>query len=398
MKPLKPLFDSFWRAVAYCFRPDVLIFLLVPWVVVTALTLGWCYFYWHSALKVTESWLGSLENVHLILHWLGNSGLQLRKTLPALMVIVMMIPVVMVATLLIMGHMATSLLVDLVRIRRFVKLEAKRNIPPLRHIGWSLWHSFQLLLALALAVPVSILIPPASFLILPVLGGWFTTRIAGFSVLVHHATKAELQSIMSEHDVAFATIGVVAGYLGLVPTLMGILMAWLFADFMVWVPVAIACYVVIVGFSVLWFAHYSLGFLQKMRNEQKAKQDAELEKKAKEKVALDALNAAEAARKTALDNAKAELSKPAPPKPKMPWWQKFLGIKPKPPKPDPKKIEADEIAKKAKAKVAVDAFNAAEAAHKAALQEAMASIPKSAPPLTWWQKFGAKFPKLGRKK
>lgn len=354
MKPLKPLFDSFWRAVAYCFRPDVLIFLLVPWVVVTALTLGWCYFYWFGALKVVQLWLGSSENINLILHWLANSGIHLHGMLPSFVLILIMIPVVMIATLLFMGHMATPLLVDLVRIRRFIKLEAKRNTSKLQHAGSSFWHSFQLLLGLVLAVPVSILIPPAGFLILPVLGGWFTTRIVGISVLVHHATKAERQTIMAEHDIPFTSIGVVAGYLGLVPTLMGVSMAWLFADFMVWVPAAIACYVLIVGFSTLWYAHYSLGFLQKMRNEQKAKQDAELEKKAKEKIAADAAKAAEAAKKAAdeakkiaderaLIVAKVEVSKPPPPK--LKWWpqkvakfkEQITNLKKKFPKKEQKK-------------------------------------------------------------
>ncbi len=330
MKPLKPLFDSFWRAVAYCFRPDVLIFLLVPWVVVTALTLGWCYFYWQAALQKMQLWLGSSDNISLILHWLANSGIRLRGTLPSLVLILMMIPIVMMGTLLLMGHMASQLLVDLVRMRRFVKLEAKRNTTLLQHAGWSSWHAFQLFLALALAAPVSILIPPAGFLILPVLGGWFTTRIVGFSVLVHHANKSERQVIMAEHDVALTSIGVVAGYLGLVPTLMGVSMAWMFADFLIWVPIAIACHVLIVGFSMLWVAHYSLPILQKMRNDQKAKQDAELEKKAKEKVAADAAKAAEAAKKAsdeakaaaekrAIADAKVELSKPPPPK--LNWWQ-----------------------------------------------------------------------------
>ena len=94
MKPLKPLFDSFWRAVAYCLRPDVLIFLLVPWVVVTAITLGWCYFYWAKALIVMQSWLGASESVNFILHWLNNSGLNLQKTLPSLVLIFIMIPLV----------------------------------------------------------------------------------------------------------------------------------------------------------------------------------------------------------------------------------------------------------------------------------------------------------------
>lgn len=395
MKPLKPLFDSFWRAVAYCFRPDVLIFLLVPWVVVTAITLGWCYFYWAKALIVMQSWLGASESVNFILHWLNNSGLNLQKTLPSLVLIFIMIPLVMMATLLFMGHVATPLLVDLVRVRRFVKLEAKRNTSLLHHAGWSVWHTIQLLLALALAAPVSILLPPAGFLIMPVLGGWFTARILSFSVLVQHTTKAERQTIMAEHDIPFATMGVVGGYLSLAPSLMGIAMAWLFSDVMVWVPSAIGCYVLIVGFSILWFTHYSLPILQKMRNDQKAKQDAELEKKAKEKVALDAMNAAEANRKIAMNNALQELSKPAPPK--LTGWKKFMAsFKSK--KPDPNKLAAEEIAKKAKAKVALEALEATDAAQKAALDSAKASIPKPAPKLTWWQKLGADLAKLVHKK
>ena len=67
-------------------------------------------------------------------------------------------------------------------------------------------------------------------------------------------------------------------------------------------------------------------------------------------------------------------------------------------KPDPNKLAAEEIAKKAKAKVALEALEATDAAQKAALDSAKASIPKPAPKLTWWQKLGADLAKLVHKK
>lgn len=326
---MKLLFNSFWRALAYCLRPDVLIFLLVPWLVITAVTLGWCYFYWKPYLQLMREWVGERENINLILNWLANSGFNLRSAFPALLLIFMMVPVVMVFTLLLISHMVTPVLVDLVRVRRFLKLDARRNVSRIQHFAWSMWHVLLLFVSLAVAAPVSILIPPLGFLLLPVLGGWFSTRIIAFSVLVHHASKAERLLIFNRHETPLISIGMFAGYLGLVPSLVAGSVAWLSADFTVWVPTAIGTYVLIAVFSSLWFSHYCLSALQDVRKEQMV----ELEKKAKEKVAADALKAAEAAKKaseeakkvaekTAVVNAMAALSKPPPPKKK--WWQTIV--------------------------------------------------------------------------
>jgi hypothetical protein len=43
------LLDSFWRAVAYCLRPRVMILSLLPLVLVIGLTVALGYFFWDNA-------------------------------------------------------------------------------------------------------------------------------------------------------------------------------------------------------------------------------------------------------------------------------------------------------------------------------------------------------------
>ena len=44
------LFDSFWRALAYCLHPRVIGLSFLPLVLMVALSLGLGYFYWASAV------------------------------------------------------------------------------------------------------------------------------------------------------------------------------------------------------------------------------------------------------------------------------------------------------------------------------------------------------------
>ena len=48
--PMRLLLDSFWRAVAYCLHPRVIVLSLLPLGLMVALALGLGYFYWDAAV------------------------------------------------------------------------------------------------------------------------------------------------------------------------------------------------------------------------------------------------------------------------------------------------------------------------------------------------------------
>ena len=52
---MKLLFGSFWRAVAYCLHPRVIMLSLLPLMVAGIATLGLGYFYWEDANRAVRT-------------------------------------------------------------------------------------------------------------------------------------------------------------------------------------------------------------------------------------------------------------------------------------------------------------------------------------------------------
>ncbi len=85
-----------------------------------------------------------------------------------------------------------------------------------------------------------------------------------------HASKEERQEIFRRHRSSLLSIGIVTGYLGAAPSIVwasGVVFA---AAFFVLVPLAIWIYTLVFAFSSLWFTHYGLAALQRLRDERSA--------------------------------------------------------------------------------------------------------------------------------
>ncbi len=83
--------------------------------------------------------------------------------------------------------------------------------------------------------------------------------------MAEHASKPERQEIFKRHRLSLLAIGVVTGLLGAAPGIVwasGVVFA---AAFLVLVPVAIWIYTLVFAFSSLWFTHYCLAALQRLR-------------------------------------------------------------------------------------------------------------------------------------
>ena len=70
---MKPLFDSFWRAVAYSLHPRVLALSLLPLLVNGVLTLGLSYLFWEPALDAVRSTLDSWSLIKSALQWMSET-------------------------------------------------------------------------------------------------------------------------------------------------------------------------------------------------------------------------------------------------------------------------------------------------------------------------------------
>ena len=111
------------------------------------------------------------------------------------------------------------------------------------------------------------LVPPLVLVLPPLIWGWLTYRVMAFDALAEHASKPERQEIFKRHRLSLLAIGILTGLLGAAPGIVwasGVVFA---AAFFVLVPVAIWIYTLVFAFSSLWFTHYCLAALQRLREQ-----------------------------------------------------------------------------------------------------------------------------------
>jgi hypothetical protein len=260
--------DSFWRALAYCFRPRVVALSFFPLLLTVGLALGLGYFYWDTALDQVRQALESSMLVNRVWAWLQNAGVgRLKMVLAPLIVIFAVTPVIVVLSLLTVALLMTPALTALVADRRFPALEHKRGASLGLSLLWSLGSTLLALLALLISLPLWLL-PPLILLLPPLIWGWLAYRVMAFDALADHASKEERGEIFQRHRGWLLAIGVLTGYLGAAPSVIWASGAWLAAAFVLLVPLAIWIYTLVFAFSSLWFAHYCLAALQALRVEQ----------------------------------------------------------------------------------------------------------------------------------
>ena len=261
------LFNSFWRAAAYCLRPRVIGLSVLPLLVMTALALGLGYFYWDAAVQGMRGVLDGSALLSGFWGWLQGWGLgDVTAVVAPLMVILAVAPVLVVVSLLLVALLMTPALVALVADRRFPNLERKKGASFFASVAWSLGSTALALVALVVSVPLW-LVPPLVLILPPLVWGWLTYRVMTFDALADHASKAERQEIFRRHRNSLLGIGMLTGYLGAAPSIVwasGVVFA---AAFVVLVPLAIWIYTLVFAFSSLWFTHYALAALAQLRAE-----------------------------------------------------------------------------------------------------------------------------------
>lgn len=262
------LFDSFWRAVAYCVHPRVMALSVLPLLLMAGLAAALHYFYWDSAVEFVRTTLQTTPWLDNLWQWLRGWGVNTDvPTLVApLLLIVALTPIVVMLALLVIGFLMTPALVNLVATRRFASLERKKGGSFFLSLGWMLGSTALALVALLLSVPLW-LIPPLVLLLPPLIWGWLTYRVMAFDALAEHADKHERRILLERHRWSLLFIGIVSGYLGAAPGIVwasGVVFA---AAFIVLIPIALWIYTLVFAFSSLWFAHFALAALQQLRRE-----------------------------------------------------------------------------------------------------------------------------------
>ena len=262
---MKLFLDSFWRAVAYCVHPRVIAMSFLPLALMVALAFGLGYFFWDKALDEVRSVLDASEWMSKLWAWLQQAGAGDLKTVAApLIVIFSVTPVLVLLCLLIVAVMMTPALTSLVVERRFSSLERKHGGSFVVSLLWSLGSTALALVAMVISLPLW-LVPPLILVLPPLIWGWLTYRVMTFDVLASHASKEERREIFREHRLSLLAIGIFTGYLGAAPSVLWASGALFAAAFVILVPIAIWLYTLVFAFSSLWFAHYALSALERLR-------------------------------------------------------------------------------------------------------------------------------------
>jgi hypothetical protein len=259
--------DSFWRALAYCLMPRVMLLSLLPLAMLLVLSVSWGYFYWSPTQDWLRDMLASWQVLQGMMDWLQDKGAaELQAVMVPLVVIFAITPILVVISLLAVSLMMTPALVDLVVERRFAHLALKRGGTTLTSLVWTVGSTVIAMGAMVITLPLWA-VPPLMFIVPPLIWGWLSYRVMVFDALVNHASREERLAIGRQHRAALLTIGVLTGYMGAFPSLVWASGAVFAAAFLVLIPLAIWIYALVFAFTSLWFAHYSLGALEALRAE-----------------------------------------------------------------------------------------------------------------------------------
>ena len=262
---MRLLLDSFWRAVAYCLHPRVIVLSLLPLGLMIALATVLGYFYWDAAVAWTRAALDAWPLLAGFWGWIGRffSG-DVAAALAPLVVVFAATPLIVVVSLLVVAGIMAPALTRLVAERRFASLEQKKGASFFGSMARSVGLTVLALLALVVSMPLW-LIPPLVLILPPLIWGWLTYRVMSFDALADHATRDERRAILRQHRLPLLVIGIVSGYLGAAPSVIWASGAMFAALFVILVPLAIWIYTLVFAFSSLWFGHYCLAALERLR-------------------------------------------------------------------------------------------------------------------------------------
>jgi len=267
---MRLLLDSFWRSVAYCLHPRVIVLSFLPLGLMVALAAVCGSFYWYAAVAWTRPPRDAWPFLASCWGWVGHffSG-DVTAMLAPLVVVFAATPLIVVVSLLVVAGIMAPALTRLVAERRFASLEEKKGASFIGSVARSIGLTLLALLALVVSMPLW-LIPPLVLILPPLIWGWLTYRVMSFDALAEHASPEERDALLRVHRLPLLGIGVLCGYLGAAPSIVwasGLLFA---AAFFVLAPLAIWIYTLVFAFSALWFAHYCLDALAQLRAQRAA--------------------------------------------------------------------------------------------------------------------------------
>ena len=190
----------------------------------------------------------------------------LKSALAPLIIVFLATPVIVVVALLAVSVLMTPSMLHLVAQRRFPDLERRHGGSWWRGALGSLLATLLALLAMLASIPLW-LVPPLVLVLPPLIWGWLTYKVMSFDVLAEHASADERRQLMREQHWPLLAIGVITGYLGAAPSLLWAVSAVTLVFAPLLVVVSVWLNTLVFGFSALWFTHFALAALARLRGQ-----------------------------------------------------------------------------------------------------------------------------------
>jgi hypothetical protein len=256
---------TFGRALLSQLHPRMLLLTILPFVLSLLL---WGVALW-LGLQPMIDWLHAYFVDNNLFQWatsvLGWFGLGTIKTvLVPLIAMWLLLPLMVVTALLFVGAIAMPAIARHVASRHYPQLAQLHGGSLAGSLGVSLGSFLVFMLLWLVTLPLNAL-PPLAFVVQPVLWGWLTYRVMAYDALAEHASSEERRLLMREHRWPLLTIGIAAGAMGAAPTLLWLGGALSVILFPLLAGVSIWLYVLVFVFSGLWFQHYTLAALARLR-------------------------------------------------------------------------------------------------------------------------------------
>lgn len=262
---MRLVMTTFGRALLSQLRLRMLLLTIVPFVLSVLL---WGVGLW-LGLQPMIDWLHAwfvdnnrFEWAASVLDWFGLGAI--KTVLVPLIAMWLLLPLMVVTALLFVGAIAMPAIAKHVASRHYPQLAFLRGGSFAGSLAVSLGSFLVFALLWLVSLPLNAL-PPLAFVVQPLLWGWLTYRVMAYDALAEHASLEERRLIMREHRWPLLAIGIAAGAMGAAPTLLWLGGALSVILFPLLAGVSIWLYVLVFVFSGLWFQHYTLEALARLR-------------------------------------------------------------------------------------------------------------------------------------
>ena len=259
------LITSFYRALLSQLHPRMLLLTILPFIAAVALWGAALWFGLQPMIDQLYAWFADYGLFHTAGDMLDAMGLtSLRAILVPLIAMWLLLPFMIVTAMVLVGSLAMPAIARHIGLRQYPQLAPRHGGSFLGSLWVSLSSFIVFIVAWLITLPLN-LVPLFALFVQPLLWGWLAYRVMSYDALADYGDRDERQSLIRQHRWPLLLIGIATGSLGAAPGLLWLGGALSVIFFPMLAAAAIWLYLLIFVFSGLWFQHYCLEALARLR-------------------------------------------------------------------------------------------------------------------------------------